>query len=180
MISVISLHALTIWPEAQALPTKSADEVAHILLSLITRLGCFHVCISDQGREFVNSLNEKLFEIAGVEHRVSSAYHPQTNGLDERMNQTLTKAISILNRMIGMSTLNLYCSPIAPVSMLQLPFYLMYGRKAVLPVQLQLIDHNQDGSVVDELHVENDTVQLYVTQLEKFKKELFPKVDVNI
>ena len=52
------------WPEAQALPTKSAEEVAHFLLSLITRLGCFHVCISDQGREFVNSLNEKLFEIA--------------------------------------------------------------------------------------------------------------------
>ena len=60
------------------------------------------------------------------------------------------------------------------------PFYLMYGREAVLPVQLQLIDHNQDGSVVDELHVENDTVQSYATQLEKIKKELFPKVDVNI
>ena len=29
------------------------------------------------------------------------------------------------------------------------PFYLMYGREAVLPVQLQLIDRNQDGSVVD-------------------------------
>ena len=40
------------------------------------------------------------------------------------------------------------------------PFYLMYGREAVLPVQLQLIDHNQDGSVV---HVENDTVQSYAT-----------------
>ena len=83
-----------------------------------------------------------------------------------------------------MSTLNLYCSPIAPVSMHAstkfTPFYLMYSREAVLPVQLQLIDHDQDGSVVDELHVENDTVQLYTTQLEKIKKELFPKVDVNM
>ena len=26
---------------------------------------------------------------------------------------------------------------------------MMYGREAMLPVQLQLIDHNQDGSVVD-------------------------------
>ena len=60
------------------------------------------------------------------------------------------------------------------------PFYLMYGREAVLPVQLQLIDHNQDGSVVDELHVKNDTVQSYATQLENIKKELFPKVDMNI
>ena len=31
--------------------------------------------------------------MAGIEHRVSSAYHPQTNVLDKRMNQTVTKAI---------------------------------------------------------------------------------------
>ncbi|KAL5479473.1 hypothetical protein EMCRGX_G022999 [Ephydatia muelleri] len=47
------------WPEAQALPTKSAEGVAHFLLSLITWFGCFSVCISDQGREFVNALNDK-------------------------------------------------------------------------------------------------------------------------
>ena len=41
----------------------------------------------------VNEINNNLFALAGVEHRVSSAYRPQTNGLDERMNQTITKAI---------------------------------------------------------------------------------------
>ncbi|KAL5500638.1 hypothetical protein EMCRGX_G012230 [Ephydatia muelleri] len=81
------------WPEAQALPIKSAENVAHVLLSLITRFGCFSVCISDQGHEFVNALNDKRFEMAGIEDRVSSAYHPQTNNLDEQMNQTVTKAI---------------------------------------------------------------------------------------
>ncbi|KAL5491158.1 hypothetical protein EMCRGX_G016393 [Ephydatia muelleri] len=174
------------WRVAQALPTKSAEEVAHFLLSLIARLGCFHVCISDQGREFVNSFNEKLFEIAGVEHWVSSAYHPQTNGLDERMNQTLTKAIvKYINTEQDdwdehiESMLFSYRTSVHASTKFT-PFYLMYGREAVLPVQLQLIDRNQDGSVVDELHVENDTVQLYATQLEKIKKELFPKVDVNI
>ena len=79
--------------EAQACPTQSAEGVAHFLLSLITQFGCFSLCISDQGHEFVNALNDKLFEMAGIEHRVSSAYHPQTNGLDERINQTVTKAI---------------------------------------------------------------------------------------
>ena len=138
---------------------------------------------SDQGREFVNSLNEKLFEIAGVEHRVSSAYHPQTNGLDERINQTLTKAIvKYINTEQDdwdehiESILFSYRTSVHASTKFT-PFYLMYGREAVLPVQLQLIDHNQDESVVDELHVENDTVQLYATQLEKIKKELFLKVD---
>ena len=51
------------------------------------------MCISDQGREFVNEVNQRLFDRVGVEHRISSAYHPQTNGLDERMNQTVTKAL---------------------------------------------------------------------------------------
>eukprot|EP00731_Ephydatia_muelleri_P015163 Em0008g883a len=140
----------------------------------------------NQGREFVNSFNEKLFEIAGVEHWVSSAYHPQTNGLDERMNQTLTKAIvKYINTEQDdwdehiESMLFSYRTSVHASTKFT-PFYLMYGREAVLPVQLQLIDRNQDGSVVDELHVENDTVQLYATQLEKIKKELFPKVDVNI
>ena len=65
------------WPEAQALPSKCAAGVANFLFSLITRLGCFQICISDQGREFVNEKNNNLFALAAVEHRVSSAYHPQ-------------------------------------------------------------------------------------------------------
>ena len=30
-----------------------------------------------------------LLKLTGTEHRVASAYHPQTNGLTERFNQTL-------------------------------------------------------------------------------------------
>ncbi|KAL5510611.1 hypothetical protein EMCRGX_G006179 [Ephydatia muelleri] len=50
------------WPVAQALLAKSAEGVAHFVLSLITRFGCFNVCISDQGHEFVNALNDKRFK----------------------------------------------------------------------------------------------------------------------
>ena len=78
------------WPEADALKTKSADEVSCFLYKLLTRYGVAEIVMSDQGREFVNDVNRRLFELTGSEHRVSSAYHPQTNGLDERMNQTLT------------------------------------------------------------------------------------------
>jgi hypothetical protein len=35
-----------------------------------------------------------LFKLTGIEHRISSPYHPQTNGLDERTNQTLTRALT--------------------------------------------------------------------------------------
>ena len=57
------------------------------------RFGFCEVLISDQGREFVNQVNTELFRFTGTEHRVTSAYHPQTNGLTERFNQTLQTAL---------------------------------------------------------------------------------------
>ncbi len=98
------------WPEAAALPNKEAEGVAIFIyrmicrysysiqvnwltislnLTICDRYGCTKIIISDQGREFVNKLNQFLFEKLGTDQRISSAYHPQTNGLVERYNQTL-------------------------------------------------------------------------------------------
>ena len=87
----------TKWPEASAIPDKTAStEVASFLFKLITRHGSPVIIQSDQGREFVNQVNayEHLFGLTGVgltgvEHCISAAYHPQTNGLDKRFNWTL-------------------------------------------------------------------------------------------
>lgn len=57
------------------------------------RYGCTKVIISDQGREFVNQVSQKLFKMTKTEHRISSAYHPQTNGLVERFNQTVQRSL---------------------------------------------------------------------------------------
>ena len=57
------------------------------------RFGCCEVAISDQGREFVNKVKTELFRLTGPEQRVTSAYHPQSNGLTERFNQTLQSSL---------------------------------------------------------------------------------------
>ncbi len=59
----------------------------------IYRFGCAKVVISDQGREFVNQVNQYLFSITQTKHRVTSAYHPQTNGMVEQFNQTLQRSL---------------------------------------------------------------------------------------
>ncbi len=64
-----------------------------IIYCSLIRFGCVEIVISDQGREFVNKVNEQLFELTGTHHRISSAYHPQTNGLVERFNQTIQRAL---------------------------------------------------------------------------------------
>ena len=46
------------WPEATALPDKSAEGVATLLLQCFSRHGCCSVKITDQGREFVNKVHD--------------------------------------------------------------------------------------------------------------------------
>ena len=75
------------WPEAETVPTKEASHVATFLLKVIFRHGSPKEIVSDQGTEFCNQLIDLLEKHTGFKHKVTSAYHPQSNGLDERMNQ---------------------------------------------------------------------------------------------
>ena len=43
------------WVEAQAIADKDADTVAKFLFGLISRFGCFSICLTDQGQ--LNQLN---------------------------------------------------------------------------------------------------------------------------
>ena len=48
---------------------------------------------SDQGMHFVNRIIEDLMKKFKIKYRLSSSYHPQTNGLVKRFNQTLCKKL---------------------------------------------------------------------------------------
>ena len=64
-----------------------------VYCTVLYRFGCANVVISNQRREFVNTVNELLMKLTGVDHRISSAYHPQSNGLIEHFNQTLQNSL---------------------------------------------------------------------------------------
>ena len=77
--------------EMRALKTKSAREVAQFIYEdIICRWGSPDIIITDQGREFCNAINDELMERAHCKHRITSSYHPQSNGLVERQNRTTT------------------------------------------------------------------------------------------
>ena len=41
------------------------------------RMGIPHIVTSDQGREFNNAVNKELMGLFAVNHRLTTAYHPQ-------------------------------------------------------------------------------------------------------
>ncbi|KAI7789889.1 putative gypsy retrotransposon integrase-like protein 1-like, partial [Triplophysa rosa] len=81
------------WVEAFPLKTKSAAEVGRHICSIIYRHGCPKRILSDQGREFVNQLNNSLCNMLSIERSVTAAYHPQTNGLDEKTNDNIKRQV---------------------------------------------------------------------------------------
>lgn len=63
-------------------------------MQLFFVMGIPAVITTDQGREFRNKVNSELTSAFGIDHRLTTAYHPQANGLDERFNQTLINSLS--------------------------------------------------------------------------------------
>ena len=73
------------------LKSKSAREVAQFIYKdIICRWGSPDVIITDQGRDLCNAINNELMARAHCKHRITSSYHPQSNGLVERQNRTTT------------------------------------------------------------------------------------------
>jgi transposase InsO family protein len=61
---------------------------------VFTRHGAVKKIRSDQGLEFTNKLVRLVSKLWESRFRHSSPYHPQTNGLAERKNQTIINKIS--------------------------------------------------------------------------------------
>lgn len=70
--------------------TVTGEETAKLFLDNIYRHhGLPDDIISDRGTQFTSNFWQSLFKILKVEIKLSSAYHPQTDGQTERVNQVL-------------------------------------------------------------------------------------------
>ena len=70
--------------------TMDAPELSRLFLDQVFRHHGFpQAIISDRGSVFVSSFFTQLMKICGTKMKPSTAYHPQTDGLTERTNQTL-------------------------------------------------------------------------------------------
>jgi hypothetical protein len=68
----------------------TASKVAKLFLDNVYKLhGLPHYIISDRDRIFTSSFWQSLFQLTGTQLNLSSAYHPQSDGQTERLNQCL-------------------------------------------------------------------------------------------
>ena len=98
MAIAIALRWLTNFQMGRSM-SYSNKEVRHVvafLFRMFLRHGCCQEIVSDQGREFCNRIVDALEELTGFEQRMTSAYHPQSNGLNECFNQTLKSQLQKL------------------------------------------------------------------------------------
>ena len=80
--------------EVFPLRDKSSAEVAyHFAHGIISRYGACAEVVSDGGGEFEGAFSDLLCRCL-IDHRVTSASHPQANGASERLVQTIKASIS--------------------------------------------------------------------------------------
>ena len=116
--------------------SKTGKEIAKCLLKYIGIFGPPKRILSDQGTEFNNETVRKLINLTGTEHRITSSYHPRTNGQTERFNRTMIEMLSKFTRNDNLSwpewiPFVCFCyNTKTHTSTKYTPFELMFGRKA--------------------------------------------------
>jgi transposase InsO family protein len=74
----------------------TAEGAAHILRDRVFRdHGIPRKVISDRGSQFVSKFMKAFYHLVGIEANPSTAYHPQTGGQTERMNQEIEQYLRI-------------------------------------------------------------------------------------
>ena len=84
----------TRWTEAYPIPIQEATTVARWFIGeFVCRYGAPLQILTDQGAQFQSQLFAEMCQLLNIDKTRTSSYHPQTDGLVERFNRTLTSML---------------------------------------------------------------------------------------
>ena len=129
------------WPEAIPLKTITAKAVAEGLMQFFARTGLPLTLLSDQAKQFTGRLMRELADTFNIQLIKTTPYHPQSNGVLERLHGTLeailtkaTKKGHDWEKFLPLAMFSLRQCPNRDTGFS--PFHLIYGKNVRTPLDM--------------------------------------------
>ena len=129
------------WPEAVPLKSETAKAVATGMVEIFARTGIPLKLLTDQGSQFLGSLVKHLCQSLRIDQVKTAPYHPECNGVVERMHGTLVPMLTKASRL-GMDWVEqlpfaLFALRSAPNRDTKFsPYQLVYGHRVRTPLDI--------------------------------------------
>ena len=142
---LVASDYFTRWTEAYAMPNQEAVTVATKLVdNMFCRFSVPDQLHSDMGAQFEAQLIKEICRMLHVKKTHTTPYHPQCDGLVERLNRTIQSMLATTVRDQSRTVEWEECLPKVcfayntseHASTGFTPFYLMYGRQARVPLDV--------------------------------------------
>ena len=135
---------MTEWIEAFPLRSSDAEEAGHALFNgVVLRHGCCRTLITDRGSNFTSVLLSELCKLLQVRKVHTTAHHPEGNGVAERANGTIVRMLALFvnenqnnwSELLPIILFSYHASYNRSIKMT--PFEAMFGRRALMPLDLE-------------------------------------------
>ncbi|UYV70290.1 K02A2.6-like, partial [Cordylochernes scorpioides] len=126
----------TRYAETRAVSEATVKVVSKFLVEdIFFRHGAPQYLISERGSQFTSNLMKEVMKTCKIKHCFTTSYHPQTNGLTERLNRTLINMLSMYVNTVQKNwdeilpfITHAYNTTIQETTGYS-PFFLMFGRE---------------------------------------------------
>ena len=142
----------------------SASQTANLYMRYVAKLHGIPRCVyTDRGTQFVSRFWNELWKLMGTQLKYSTAYHPQTQGVVERMNSVIGQMLRCTIHELGeprnwknlLPTIELAINSSPNRSTGYTPFFLNYGFQPTVPAELlggnEIVKQESVGQFVDRL-----------------------------